>query len=172
MLEADVFGGVVGEEAAGGFEDADGSGGVGRTIFYPMPGVQDLVGVEVAGFGLEAAGGEDGHLGYLLPVDVANDGHAGDEVGVLAEDVHLLPARGPGGAFHVGQVGEQADGLAVLRGDDNVDFLCEVCDVFGGERAGDFEAVSGSVTLGERFDHLRASLLWVGCRVGGGPKEK
>jgi hypothetical protein len=152
-LDADVFGGVVGEEAGAGVEDADGHGGVGRTVFDPVPGVEDLIGVEVAGLGLEAAGGEDGHLGYLLPIDVADDGHAGDEVGVLAEDVHFVPARGPGGAFHVGEVGEQADGLAVLRGDDDVDLPGEVGDVFGSEGAGDLEAVRGAVTLLQCFDH-------------------
>ena len=122
-----------------------------------MPGVGDLAGLAVDGFGLHEGGGDKGHFGNLLPLVVADDGDAGDAIAVLLEETHFIPAGGPGGAVHFRNVGEQADGMLV-GGDGCFDVGSEFGEVFGGELAVDLVADGNAVGFFEFLDHelLRA----------------
>ena len=92
----------------------------------PVPGVQDVGTVVVARLGLdEHRAAED--LGLeLLPLARADHGDALDVLGVLREELDLLPARGPVRAGHVGEVGEDPDRALAAFSDRALD-LREKC---------------------------------------------
>src|SRR5580692_8034881 len=157
LLQVRILGEIVLKEAGtdihGSYRDAIGV----LTGSDPLPGRIDLGACEVAGLGLKNGGSSEDHRDYFFPFVGADHRHARDVVGIFLQKAHFIPAGFPIRAFHLGEVGEDADGALFPLGNDEFNLRLKCFDFVGGNPSDYFETDRRSVALVESFNHGRAS---------------
>ena len=90
---------------------------------------------------------------HVLPFVRADDRHALDVLGVLREELDLLPPRRPLGARHRGQVRQNPDRALAPIADGHLDLGLEGLDLVGRDPAGHLEPECLASALLQSLDH-------------------